>query len=77
MPPLGARVQTLGLNAVIERMPAESGSGRTPTTNFRWKNTRRCAGGTRIEARPGFERMVLDYEAQFRKSMETPKTGVA
>jgi hypothetical protein len=31
----------------------------------------------RIEARPGFERMVLDYEAQFRKSMETPKTGVA
>jgi glutathione S-transferase len=25
----------------------------------------------RIEARPGFQRMVLDYEAQFRKSMDS------
>jgi len=31
----------------------------------------------RIEARPGFQRMVLDYEAQFRKSMETAKAGAA
>jgi glutathione S-transferase len=31
----------------------------------------------RIEARPGFQRMVLDYEAQFRKSMEAHETGVA
>jgi glutathione S-transferase len=29
----------------------------------------------RIEGRPGFQRMVLDYEAQFRKSMETPKSA--
>jgi glutathione S-transferase len=29
----------------------------------------------RIEARPGFQRMVLDYEAQFRNSMEVPKTA--
>ncbi len=31
----------------------------------------------RIEARPGFQRMVFDYEAQFRKSMETAKAGAA
>lgn len=29
----------------------------------------------RIESHPSFQRMVLDYEAQFRKSMEAPKIG--
>ena len=31
----------------------------------------------RIESRQGFQRMVLDYEAQFRKSIEAPKNGAA
>jgi glutathione S-transferase len=31
----------------------------------------------RIEARPGFQRMVLDYEAPFTESMSAPETGVA
>ena len=31
----------------------------------------------RIEARPSFQRMVLDCAAQFRKSTEAPKTDVA
>ena len=31
----------------------------------------------RIESLPSFRRMVLDYEAQFRKSKEAPKTGAA
>jgi glutathione S-transferase len=31
----------------------------------------------RVESRPSFQRMVLDYEAQFRKSMEAPKNGTA
>jgi glutathione S-transferase len=30
-----------------------------------------------IESRPSFQRMVLDYEAQLRKSMEAPKIGAA
>ena len=29
----------------------------------------------RIEQRPGFQRMVLDYEAEFRKSMEAAKSS--
>jgi glutathione S-transferase len=30
-----------------------------------------------IEQRPGFQRMVLDYETQFRKSIEAQKSGAA
>lgn len=31
----------------------------------------------RIESRPGFQHMVLDYEAQFWKLIEAPKIGAA
>jgi hypothetical protein len=31
----------------------------------------------RIERASSFRRMVLDYEEQFRKSKEAPKTGAA
>jgi hypothetical protein len=31
----------------------------------------------RIETRSGFQRMVLDYEAQFRKSIDAPRNGKA
>jgi glutathione S-transferase len=39
------------------------------------KYTAMLAWYRRIESRPGFQRMVFDYEAQFRKSIEAPKTG--